>query len=208
MMNRLSPICILLTLAWVFTGCTGDMQLGATDKDVNSDDTVGDAPASGFSWVIEGKLAGMARPGSREPLDEDLDALQELGIKLLVSLTESPPMTEDQLQQRGIELLSLPVADFTAPTQAQLVTYNEHAQAAVDSGRPVCVHCGAGMGRTGTFLAAHFVNDGMTAENAILEIRRLRPGSIETAAQEKAIWDYALSIHRAPREPIFQEDQP
>ncbi len=207
-MNRTAPICILLTLACVLSACPGAMELGAAGKDVNSGSNADDPPASGFSWVIEGKLAGMARPGSRNPIEEDLDALEGLGIKILVSLVQTLPMTEEQLQQRGIELLHLPVADFTAPTQAQLHTYNKKAQAAVDAGRPVCVHCGAGMGRTGTFLASHFVYDGFTAENAILEIRRLRPGSIETTDQEKAIWDYAISIQQGPREPIFQEDQP
>jgi hypothetical protein len=38
------------------------------------------------------------------------------------------------------------------------------------------------------------VAHGMTAEAAIAEIRRLRPGSIETAAQEQAVRDYAALI--------------
>ena len=60
--------------------------------------------------------------------------------------------------------------------------------------RAVGVHCGAGMGRTGTFLAAYLVSQGMTAHDAIAEVRRLRPGSIETPAQERAVAQYEASL--------------
>lgn len=151
-----------------------------------------------FSWVVDGQLAGMPRPGSSGALDDDLAFLQARGISLLVSLTEQP-VDPAAVAQHGLELIHLPVADFTAPTQSQLRTFVETASAAMAAGRPVGVHCGAGKGRTGTFLAAYFVAQGMTAPAAIAHVRALRPGSIETADQELAVarfWE-ALQVPAA-----------
>jgi atypical dual specificity phosphatase len=47
------------------------------------------------------------------------------------------------------------------------------------------------MGRTGTALAAYMVSEGLSAAEAISFIRTVRPGSIETRAQEQAIEEYA-----------------
>lgn len=46
--------------------------------------------------------------------------------------------------------------------------------------------------RTGTLIAAYLVKArGLTVEAAIAEIRRVRPGSVETPAQEAAVRAYA-----------------
>jgi len=55
----------------------------------------------------------------------------------------------------------------------------------------VAVHCTAGLGRTGVVLACHLVTRGMSADNAIARIRRLRPGSIETDEQAIAVDEFA-----------------
>ena len=54
----------------------------------------------------------------------------------------------------------------------------------------LAVHCAAGLGRTGVVLACYFIDKGLTAANAIARVRRLRPGSIETEEQEKAIEEF------------------
>ena len=60
-----------------------------------------------------------------------------------------------------------------------------------ERGMGVAVHCGAGLGRTGTVLACWFVHRGQTAQHAIAEVRRLRPGSIETEEQAQAVLQYS-----------------
>ena len=144
---------------------------------------------AGFSWVLDEQLAGMPRPGATRPLEDDLDFLVTQRIELLVSLTETPP-NPDLVASRGIRLHHSPVEDFAAPTQAQLGEFVELANAVIEAGGRVGVHCAAGKGRTGTFLAVFLVSQGMTAEEAIAEVRRLRPGSVETEEQEQAVAEY------------------
>jgi atypical dual specificity phosphatase len=57
----------------------------------------------------------------------------------------------------------------------------------VAAGNPVGVHCTAGLGRSGTMAAAYLVAEGASADEAIATVRQLRPGSIETSAQEDAV---------------------
>ena len=142
-----------------------------------------------FSWVIENQLAGMPRPGTDAAVEDDIAFLERQGIGLLVSLTEDVPGAS-ALADRGIESLHIPVHDLQPPTQQQILRFVESVSSTIAAGGRVGVHCTAGMGRTGTMLAAYLVSQGGTAEAAIARIRDLRPGSIETTEQEEAIQAY------------------
>jgi atypical dual specificity phosphatase len=78
-----------------------------------------------------------------------------------------------------------------APTMEQLEQAVESIERSGRAGMAVAVHCTAGHGRTGTILAAYFVNRGMSAVEAIEHVRKLRPGSIETTEQEYIVKEYA-----------------
>jgi len=142
-----------------------------------------------FSWVVQGRLAGMALPGSQRSLDEDLASLEELGIRLVISLTEDP-LPEKQLDEHGMQLMHLPIEDYTPPSQEQLLLFVHRVRGSMGKRQPVVVHCHAGQGRTGTVLAGFLVSQGLSGKEAIAEIRRLRPGSIETDEQEQAVLDF------------------
>jgi atypical dual specificity phosphatase len=155
----------------------------------------GTAAAPGFSWVMRDKLAGMAHPGTGAALDAALSYLAWKGISLLISLT-TDPVDSATAQAHGITVLHLPIPDFTAPTQQQIVQFVAAASSMIANGGAVAVQCSAGMGRTGTMLACYFVSDGMAADQAIAHVRELRPGSVETEAQVQAVRDYAASLGR------------
>jgi hypothetical protein len=82
--------------------------------------------------------------------------------------------------------LHTPIANFTAldPEQIKQIIAFLHHSLASDS--PVLVWCGAGIGRTATILACYLVAYGQARAEAIATVRTIRPGSIETAAQEES----------------------
>lgn len=130
-------------------------------------------------------------------LVDDLEWLRENGIDILVSLTEDPP-PRDWVNTAGLMGVHVPVPDMTPPTPRQIETVLETVDRAVKSGMGVAVHCSAGKGRTGTILAAYFVTQGMTAEDAIDKVRRLRRGSVETDEQEEAIREFETVWRERP----------
>ncbi len=152
-------------------------------------------PVNNFSWVIDGQLAGMADPTRSLP-EEHLQFLEEEHVEFLVSLTEDGT-DPDAAGAHGITVLHIPVADFTAPTMDQLQLFVWVAQAAIEEERAVGVHCTAGLGRTGTFLAAYFVAEGMTAKEAIEHVRSIRPHSVETPTQYAAVEEFEALLASA-----------
>lgn len=131
----------------------------------------------------------MSMPGLFDSLVGDLDFLQGLGIKAVVSLTEVP-LDQRLLNHRGLDYLHLPVRDFSPPTLEQIKKFVGFLKWMKLEGKKVVVHCGAGCGRTGTMLACYFVDQGLSAQEAIKKIRQLRPCSIETREQEEAVCLY------------------
>jgi atypical dual specificity phosphatase len=139
-----------------------------------------------FSWIDKPLVAGLARPSSAA----ELAWLREQGIELLISLTEDPPH-RSWINDAGLFLIHIPVEDLAPPTQEQLDASIAAIRKAHARNWGVGVHCGAGLGRTGTVLACYLVSQGMSGKNAIARVRRLRPSSIETAEQERAVMQFA-----------------
>jgi atypical dual specificity phosphatase len=133
-----------------------------------------------FSWIVEGRVGGMARPRPG-----DLEWLRQNGVTAILSLTEGRP------ELPGFEVFHVPVVDMTSPTLAQLHAAVGFLKGVVDRGGSVVVHCTAGMGRTGTILAAYLVGEGLRVEEALRRVRELRPGSVETLEQEEILAAYA-----------------
>lgn len=146
-----------------------------------------------FSFVIPNKLAGCAKPGGWGDPRSDLAGLSRLGIGAIVSLTEER-LDAAAVRDTGFRYLHLPVADFSPPSRTQIRDFVAFVDAALADDVAVAVHCGAGMGRTGTMLACYLVSMGQTSAEAIRNIRSQRPGSIETAEQERCIADYQKSL--------------
>lgn len=162
---------------------------GATVQDVRPvPQPIGHSPyrgPQGFVWLIPGRLAGTPWPGIVRDTDEDLACLRDVGITRLLSLTEVPFPAETAARY-GIGVDHCPIPDMKAPSLVVAAQCCEALEQALADGESVAVHCKAGLGRTGTLLAAYWLwcHPGcVTAPQAIARIRQLEHRMIQSEDQ-------------------------
>ena len=66
----------------------------------------------------------------------------------------------------------------------------------------IAIHCVGGKGRTGTIAASFLTKTGVPATEAIATVRRIRPGTVETEAQEQ----WVVASHELFGPPIAAPD--
>jgi protein-tyrosine phosphatase len=149
-----------------------------------------------FSWVIPDRLAGAAVPGEGgswglEYLLADLRELVGKGIRRLVSLTDQARHFGPACRRVGLKWTYFPIRDFDVPRRdAGFDDLVEGVRAEAAAGRAVCVHCYAGIGRTGLVLACVLGRYcSIDGQEAIRRLRDLRP-ALETGEQERFVRRY------------------
>ena len=135
--------------------------------------------------------------------EEDLDALGRVGVNRLVSLTEQP-FSAALAACFGMQCASLPVPDMQAPTLAEAQALCRDIDRWLAAGEVVALHCKAGLGRTGTLLAAYWLWQGQgqrSAAHGIERIRRLDAAMIQSPAQTAFLAEFANFLFLRPQIP-------
>lgn len=143
----------------------------------------------GFYWIVPGKLAGCAEPGAGSAsLDYDLELLQMMGIHRLITLTEKD-LDQNALEKHELRNIHLSIYDGEAPSLTQTYMLLKLMQTRLDAGEVLAVHCKAGIGRTGTILAAWLIREGgLSAESAIARLRTINKSYVQTEVQEQFLY--------------------
>lgn len=136
----------------------------------------------GFLWLKKGLLAGTPRPGIVQDLEYDLDALKRVGVTTLVSLT-TQPVDAETLKNYGIQGMWMPIKDMHAPELEEAELMCRKTASLMAQGHAVAYHCRAGLGRTGTMLAAHLIMEGKSALDALESVRRIEPRWVQSDEQ-------------------------
>jgi protein-tyrosine phosphatase len=126
----------------------------------------------------------------RRDLQMDVDAVETWGAKAVVTLVTRAEMKAlnverlgEEISRRGMKWVHLPIEDVTAPTSEWESRWREaraNLHAILQQEGRVLVHCKGGLGRAGTVAARLLMEQGVSAVEAIRQVRAARgEGAIE-----------------------------
>ncbi len=138
-------------------------------------------------WVLPGKLSAGEYPGARETTEIRRKAQRFLDAQIhcFFDLTEAhelvayAPVFHAEAAARGqtVEHVRWPIRDLSTPSVATLRQILDALDARLAVGQAVYVHCWGGIGRTGTVIGSYLVRHGLTGDEALATIARLRRGT-------------------------------
>jgi protein-tyrosine phosphatase len=133
---------------------------------------------------------------SSAPSRDAYAAVAGRGVRTVIDLRAERDLRDDSshLAAHSVELVRLPIRDGQTPTPTQVET----ALSVIRSSEGiVLVHCGAGVGRTGTIAAAYLVDTGAaTPRQAVSRNLAVGPPSLEQ------IW-YVANLDHGFEQPPF-----
>lgn len=143
--------------------------------------------------LSRGALAISPMPGRGGQFDADLITLLRWSPDLVLTMTTAAELAHKnatdlpiRLAEAGTDWLHLPIEDFGAPHSETANYWPEAAKRAhkvLNQGGKVLTHCMGGQGRSGMAVMRLMVERGIPASEALQRIRAVRPGAVETDAQ-------------------------
>jgi hypothetical protein len=160
---------------------------------------------------LSGRIGMTMAPGLKDPraaggpwdrdLAADMRRLRAIySAETLVTLLEQGQFAVDEFALLGIEGLAeateaariehlwLPIREGAAPASLDaMFALVKRILESVREGENVVIHCRSGLGRSGMVAACCLVALGASVAEAVEVVRRVRPGAIETRAQELCV---------------------
>jgi protein-tyrosine phosphatase len=153
-----------------------------------------------------GRLSIMARPRGGDWLSDEIRALRDAGVDVLVSLLTAAEAVELGLLdeeawcgRHALEYRWLPIADRGVPESRREVSQLLEGLAQdLANGRHVAVHCRQGIGRSSLIAACLIVAQGLSSEEAFERIAAARGCPVPDTDEQRA-WVSAFRATDARR---------
>jgi protein-tyrosine phosphatase len=155
-------------------------------------------PLTELPFGFPGRVFRSPMPfGQYDPHGEVYDQFHEAQIAVIVLLAsdeECLHKTGHNLRalylKAGFQVLYLPIPDFSVPTKDDLEQVVQHTIAYAQAGQHIIIHCSAGIGRTGLFMAYLTKRClGLSGSEALQWVRRFIPRAVETPEQQRLVLD-------------------
>ncbi|MEA1674524.1 protein-tyrosine phosphatase family protein [Nitrospirillum sp. BR 11163] len=154
--------------------------------------------AQDLPWT--GRLAIMARPRAGDWLEDEVAGWHAAGVAEVVSLLEPAEVRELALMEEealcrgwGMAFTTLPIPDRGVPNSLRQVTaLARRLSQELAAGRPVAVHCRAGIGRSSLLAACVMACAGLDAATAFARIAQARGMPVPDTDEQRAwVWSFA-----------------
>jgi protein-tyrosine phosphatase len=154
--------------------------------------------------LTTGRVSIMARPRGGDWLSDEIKALYESGVNVLVSLLTSAEIGELDLveeaalcREQGINYVNFPILDRSVPQfSSQTFALLEQLQSDLSKGKHIAIHCRQGIGRSALIAASVLVLSGFAPDRAFDLLSKARGYTVpETEEQRAWIVTFAQRRH-------------
>ena len=163
------------------------------------------APVYWITTEEDQRLAIVARPRGEGWLDDDIRALYEAGIEVLVSTLTPAEERElgltdeaESCSTYNIEFIWLPIEDRSVPRfDVNFTSVLLHIRERMKAGKAVGIHCRACIGRSSVVAACLLVQEHFAPEDAFFLIGSARKCPVpDTDEQNAWVYDHAEQLRQ------------
>lgn len=143
-------------------------------------------------WITS-QLAIVPRPQGDDLLDEEMSALKEAGINVVVSMLQKDEARRAGLereascaQEQGLQFINFPIPDGGVPLDTfSFMEFLKDLENLLARGKRVGVHCRASIGRSSVTSASLLIRSGIPPERAWLQISVARDCEVPDTTEQR-----------------------